>query len=155
MEKLILPAIHLSVLLGFIIYKTKGPFMSFVRTRHQDVNEGLNRSKIQAAQAESKKKEVESKFASLQAEKEKIFSEWKEREQAQLASIKDNSQKLLSMMKSESEQNKKALEETIRAQIMKKFAEQIVVQAEEKIKKGLTAESQAKMNEQFMKEVLA
>ena len=111
MDKLILPVIHLSVLLGFIIYKAKAPFVEFMKKRHQDVSDGLNQAKIQAAQVDTKKREVEAKFASLQKEKEVIFSDWKERQEAQIKAVKESSVKLLSQMKVESAQNTKSLEE--------------------------------------------
>ena len=155
MFKLILPAIHLSILIGFIVYKTKGTFISFMSKRYEDVKDGLNRSKVQATEANTKKAEVEKKFANLQKEKEVIFADWKEREQAQLKAIKESSVKILALMEVESTQNKKSLEEQIRAQILKKLADQILANVETKVKTGLTSDLHKNINEQFMKEVSA
>lgn len=155
MDKLILPAIHLFALVGFIIYKTKTPFVGFVSNRHAQVKDGLNRAKIQAAEAGAKKREIEAKFAGLQKEKDSIFAEWKEKEQAQINAIKAAAPKILAQMKTDAEMNRKSLEEQMRAQIMKKVAEEVLTQVEQKVKDGLTSEKHASLNEQFSKEVLA
>ena len=155
MEKLLLPAIHLFGLVAFIVYKTKGSFVSFMKTRHLEVSDGLNKSKLQAAQADAKRKEVEAKFAGLQKEKEIIFSEWKEREAAQVKTIKESSPKILAQMSSESEMNKKSLEAQVKTQIMKKIAEQIVNRVEENVKSGLNSQVHQGLNEKFVKEVSA
>lgn len=155
MEKLLLPAIHLFGLVAFLVYKTKGSFVSFVNNRHVEVRDGLNKSKLQAAQADSKRKEVEAKFASLQKEKDLIFAEWKEKETAQIKSIKDASPKILAQMSKEAEQNKASLESQVKAQIMKKITDQIVVKVEENVKAGLNAQVHQGLSDRFVKEVSA
>lgn len=153
MEKLLLPAIHLFGLIGFIVYKTKGSFIAFMKNRHTEVSDGLNKAKIQANEANAKKKEVEAKFSNLQKEKEVIFSDWKEREASQLKSIKEGSPKIIAQMNAESEQNKKSLEEQIRAQVMKKIADEIILRVEEKVKSGLNDQTHKGINDHFVKEV--
>ena len=69
MQTLIFPAINFIILLAVVVYFTKAPFFLFMQKRHQDVFEGLNKSKVQAAQAEAKRKEAEIKLASLDAQK--------------------------------------------------------------------------------------
>lgn len=155
MEKLLLPAIHLFGLVAFIVYKTKGTFISYMKNRHLEVSEGLNKSKLQAAQADAKRKEVEAKFAGLQKEKDFIFSEWKEREAAQIKALKEASPKILALMSKESEQNKSSLEEQVKAQIMKKIADQIVIKVEENVKAGLNPQTHQGINDRFLKEVSA
>ena len=155
MDQLIIPTIQLSLLLGFLIYKIKPSFIAHMKTRHGEMSEVLNRAKMQTAQADSRKKEVEAKFANLLAEKESIFADWKERQNSQLAAIKESTPKVLTQMKVESEQNKKSLEVQIRAQVMKSIADQILSRVEDKVKAGLTVESHKAINEQFMKEVSA
>ncbi len=155
MEKLLLPAIHLFGLVAFIIYKTKGSFIEFMKTRHNEVSDGLNKSKLQAAQADARRKEVEAKFAGLEKEKESIFSEWKERESSQVKSIKEASPKILAQMSSESEMNKKSLEAQVKAQIMKKIADHIVTRVEENVKAGMNVQVHQGLNEKFVKEVSA
>lgn len=155
MEKLLLPAIHLFGLVAFLVYKTKGSFINFMKTRHIEVSDGLNKSKLQAAQADAKRREVEAKFAGLQKEKDQIFADWKEREAAQVKAIKDASPKILSQMSAEAEQNKKSLEAQVKAQIMKKMAEQIVNRVEENVKAGLNSQSHQALNDKFIKEVSA
>jgi F-type H+-transporting ATPase subunit b len=155
MEKLILPAVHLFGLVAFIIYKTKGSFVQFMETRHTEMSDGLNKAKIQAASAAAKKKEIEAKFAGLENEKNLIIAEWKEKEAAQLKAIRESSAKLIAQMTIEAEQNKKSLEQQIRNQVMKKYAEQIIVQVEDKVKKGLNEQTHKGMVEQFINEVSA
>jgi len=155
MEKLILPAVHLFGLVAFIIYKTKGSFVQFMETRHNEMSDGLNKAKIQAASAEAKKKEIEAKFAGLEKEKNMIIAEWKEKEAAQIKSIRESSAKLIVQMTVEAEQNKKSLEQQIRNQVMKKIAEQIIVQVEDKVKKGLNEQTHKGMIDQFINEVSA
>lgn len=153
MDKLILPAIHLAVLVGFIIYMVKTPFGEFIRSRHKEVSEGLNKSKTQAIEAEAKKKEVEAKLSSLDLEKQKILAEWKEREAAQLKAIQESSQRILAQMKHEAEQNKKALEEFYKSEALKSVGVLVLSMAEEKIRQGLNPESHHKINDRFAGEL--
>ena len=155
MEKLLLPAIHLFGLVGFLVYKTKGSFINFMKTRHEEVSNGLNQAKIQAAQADARRKEVEAKFAGLQKEKEIIFAEWKEREAAQLKAIKEGTPKLIALMTAEAEQNKKSLEAQMKAQVMKKMADLIINRVEENVKAGLNPQAHQSINDKFMIEVSA
>ena len=155
MEKLLLPAIHLFGLVAFIVYKTKDSFIAFMKNRHTEVSDGLNKAKIQAAEVGAKTKEIEAKFANLQKEKDLIFSEWKEKETAHLNTIKEATPKLILKMDAEAEQNKKSLEGQIRSQIMKKIADQIIVHVEQKVKTGLNDQVHKGLNEKFVKEVSA
>jgi F0F1-type ATP synthase membrane subunit b/b' len=155
MEKLIVPAIHLFGLVAFIIYKTKGSFVGFMKTRHEEVSVGLNKAKIQAAEVGKKKKEIEAKFAGLEKEKEFIFSEWKAKEEAQIKSIKESSIKIIKQMTEEAEINKRTLEQQTIDQIKRKIGEQILAQAEDKIKSGLNDQSHKLLVDQFIKEVSA
>ena len=155
MEKLILPAIHFFGLIAFIVYKTKGSFVDFMKNRHEEVAGGLNKAKNQASQVEAKKKEVEAKFAGLQKEKEMIFSDWKSREADQIKAIKEAAQKNIAQMSSEAEMSKKSLEQQIKAQVMKSVAEQIISSVEQKVKAGLNDQSHKGINDQFVKEVTA
>jgi F0F1-type ATP synthase membrane subunit b/b' len=153
MDKLILPAIHLAIVVGFIVYMVKTPFGNFIRTRHKEVFEGLNKSKIQALEAEAKKKEVEAKLSSLELEKQKIVAESKEREVAQIKAIQESSQRIIAQMKTEAEQNKQALEASFKAEALKSVATQVLIQAEAKIRQGLNSDSHRKINERFTAEV--
>ena len=155
MEKLLLPAIHLFGLLAFIIYKTKDSFVKFMKTRFEEVSEGLNKAKVQTATANSKKQEIEARFANLQKEKEIVFSDWKEREASQLKEIKDSSVKIIAQMNTEAELNRKSLEVQIREQVTKSIAGQIIGLVEEKVKAGLNEQTHKGINEQFVKEVSA
>lgn len=153
MEKLFWPAIHLFGLVAFIIYKTKGSFIDFIKNRHDEISDGLNRAKNQAASVEARKNEIEAKLSGLQKEKEVIFSEWKEKEVEQLKIIKDSSERALIQMKGESERNKKNLEEQFKAQIMKEVAAEVIVRVESKIKSELNDQLHRSINERITKEV--
>ena len=153
MNKLILPAIHLIALLSFIVYKTKTPFVQFMQKRYQEVFDGLNRSKLQALEAEVKKKEVESKFASLESEKKRIALDWVDRQAQQTKAIRESTQRMMAQMKAESEQNKKALEQSYQQTILKNFTKTVLAQAEIKIKQTMTPEVQNNLNQRFVQEV--
>ena len=155
MEKLILPAVHLFGLVAFIVYKTKGSFVEFMKTRHNEVSDGLNKAKIQAAEVNKKKVEIEAKFAGLEKEKETIISEWKAKESSQIKAIQESSAKAISQMSTEAEQVKKSLEQQFQDQIKKKIGEQILAQVEEKVKAGLGSQGHQTMVDQFVKEVSA
>lgn len=153
MEKLILPAIHLALLVGFIIYMVKTPFGEFIRGRHKTISEGLSRSKNQAREAEAKKKEVEAKLSSLELEKQKINAEWKEREAAQFKIVQESSERIIAQMKREAEQNKKSLEEFYKAEAIKSVGALVMAQAESKIRQGLNTDSHRKINDRFASEL--
>ena len=153
MEKLIVPAIHFFGLVAFIIYKTKGSFVGFMKTRHDEVSVGLNKAKTQATEVAIKRKEIEAKFAGLEHEKATIFSEWKAKEETQIRSIKETSVKIINQMNTEAEISKKTIEQQTIDQIKKKIGEQILVQVEEKIKSGLSEQSHKSLIDQFIKEV--
>lgn len=151
MDKLILPAFHLLALLSFITYKTKTPFVQFMQKRFRDVSEGLNRSKTQMLEAESKRQEIEAKLSTLEAEKAKIKNEWAGRQAQQKELIEESSRRVIFQMRDELEQNKKALEISYRTTILKNFSRTILVQAENKIKQGLNVEVHHALNEAFAK----
>jgi|GEM_PF-2506101 len=154
MHKLIVPAIHLAILIGFLVYLTKAPFMEFIRNRHKDISEGLNKSKKQAADVDAKKREVEAKLAGLDQAKQQILAEWKEREVAQVKAIQEGTQRILAQMKSEAEKNKKVLEEFYHAEALKGVAARVLALAEESIRQGLNAETHRKLNERFTGEIV-
>jgi F0F1-type ATP synthase membrane subunit b/b' len=144
-EKLLWPALNLFGLLAFLVYKTKGPFMDFVRGRRVEIFEGLNKSKNQAKAAADRRKEVETKLASLDQEKAKIFTEWKEKEAIQAKAIQESSVRILAQLKVEGEQNKKSLEEQTRIAISRGFRRSVLAQAEQKIGQNLNAEVHSKI----------
>jgi F0F1-type ATP synthase membrane subunit b/b' len=149
MQALILPAIQLAILLGFLGYKLKKPFRNFMHARHYEVTSGLNKSKTHAANSEQKRKEMELKLAGLSIEKQKIIVEWKEREELQIKATKESAQRLLNQMKTEAEQNKKALEEFYKHETLKSIGMLVATQAEAKIRANLNADSHRRMNSQF------
>lgn len=155
MVKLILPAIHLFGLVAFIIYKTKGSMVNFMKTRHAEVSAGLNKAKTQAAMVDAKKKEVETKFASLEKEKAAIFAEWKERESAKIKTIQEGSSKVIQQMKVDAEKNRATLVGQARNQVMRKFANLIIERVEEKVKAGLANQTHEGIHQKFVKEVSA
>ena len=153
MNTLILPALNLLILIGFIVYKTKLPFYQFMQKRRDDVYEGLNRSKVQAKDAALKKSEIEAKFKSLEQIKATIRAEWKQRESQQIAALRDSSERIILQMGKEGEQNKRALEQALQRDILREFKQKILLQAETKIKQNLSPEIHLNLNENFIKEV--
>jgi F0F1-type ATP synthase membrane subunit b/b' len=153
MNTLIFPAVNLILLLGFIVYKTKQPFKDFMQKRHSDVFDGLNRSKIQAAAAATKQKEVEKKLLNLDAERIIIAQEWKQRETQQIAALHESSARVVAQMRKESDQNKKSLEVSLEADILRNFKRNVIAQAETKIKSALNSETHAKLNQSFTQEL--
>jgi F0F1-type ATP synthase membrane subunit b/b' len=144
-EKLIWPAINLFGLLGFLLYKTRAPFLDFVRGRRTDIFEGLNRSRARAEAAQARRKEVEAKMLTLDHQKARILADWKEKEATQTRAILDSSARILAQIRLEAEQNKKTLEEQTRISVERAFRRTVVAQAEKKIASALSAEVHARM----------
>ena len=153
MEKLLWPAINLVGLLGFIAYKTKAPFFSFVRGRRNEIFEGLNKSKIQVEEAQKRRAEIDSRLSGLELEKSKIASEWKEKSLAQTQAIRDGSVKIIEQMKLEAQQNQKALIQQTQKTIQMGFRKSVLTQAEQKISQALNSGVHAKINERLVNEV--
>lgn len=124
-----------------------------MQKRYQDTFDALNRSKIQAAEAAARKKEVETKLSSLDSEKQKIIAEWKERGSQQAVAMKESSQRMVVQMKKESEQNRAALEQSYKEAMVKQFSKTVVAQAEAKIKQSLNEETHQGINQRFTQEV--
>lgn len=154
MQTLLWPFIHFAALVGFIVYKTKTPFVSFVRTRHQDVLTGLNKSKIQAAEAAQRKLEIETKLKGLEAEKKQIMEEWREREAQQIKAAHESTQRILAQLKIDADLNRKSLEAGFRTETTKAIGRLVVAKAEQKLKSAMNADTHKKVNEQFVKEIL-
>ena len=152
MNQLIFPAINHAILVGFIVYKAKPGFYAFIKKRHEEVFEGLNRSKVQAQTVAQRKKEIEAKIKNLDAEKAQIAAEWKQREVDQSRSIKEGSLRVVTQMRQEFEQNKKALELTLLEESLRSFRRNVVAQAEMKIKQALNPALHGKINQEFIKE---
>ena len=153
MEQLLLPAVHFVALIAFLTYKMKAPFATFMVDRHQHVVTGFNRSKAQAAQAETKRKEIDAKLANLDREKDAILNEWKEREALQLKAVTESSARVILQMKAEAQRNKAALEETFRTETIRGIGKLVLAQAEAKIKSGLTPEKHQNINKRFAQEL--
>lgn len=153
MLKLILPAIHLFGLVGFILYKTKGPFFQFMKERQREISEGLNRSKTQASAAAERKKEIEAKLAMLQSEKALIVKEWEEKRIKQVQALQESAARVVAQIKREAEQNRVALEAGVAAEALAEFKRAVLVRAMEKIQKSLTPEVQARLQKQFLSEI--
>jgi F0F1-type ATP synthase membrane subunit b/b' len=153
MLKLILPAIHLFGLVGFILYKTKSPFFQFMKDRQRDISEGLNRSKTQANAAAERKKEIEAKLATLENEKAAIAKEWEEKSQKQARAVQDSAVRVIDQTRREAEQNRIALESGVAAEALADFKRAVMVRAMEKIQKSLSPEVQARLQKQFLNEI--
>lgn len=153
MQGLLWPFVHFAALVGFIVYKAKTPFGQFIQTRHKEVFEGLNRSKLQAAEAAQKKAEIESKLSGLESEKRQIIAEWKEREIQQIKAAQESSSRVVAQLRSDAELNKKALEETFRSETAKAIGLLVLARAEQKIKAAMNAEVHKKVNDGFIREL--
>jgi F0F1-type ATP synthase membrane subunit b/b' len=154
MKTLILPFIHFAALIAFIAYKTKSPFGTFIRSRHSDIVAGLNKAKLQAAEASARKSEIEAKLKALESEKQKISAEWKEREQAQILALQESTQRVLKQARADAELNKKSLIEGFRSEVARALAILVAKRAEEKLKASMTADLQQKVNSNFIKELM-
>ncbi|NDF13783.1 hypothetical protein EB061_00445 [bacterium] len=146
MEKLIWPAINLFGLLGFIFYKTKGPFLDFVSLRRSEIFEGLNRSRIQAEEAARRRKEIETKLSSLEKERSAILDEWREKGVARSNALRERSKTLVVQMRAEAEQNKRALINATRLSIAASYRKSVLQQVEQKLQQALNAERHHKLN---------
>ncbi|MBS1959325.1 MAG: hypothetical protein JST80_07640 [Bdellovibrionales bacterium] len=154
MNGLILPFVNFVALVGFLFYKGKGPFVEFVRGRHQDIKAGLNKSKIQVAEAAAKKAEIEAKLKGLDGEKQAIIAEWKEREVQQIKAIQETSIRVVAQLKVDADLNKKVLEQSFRSDAARAIAQLVIAKAEQKLKSSMTAESHKKINDGFVKELM-
>ncbi len=153
MLKLILPAIHLFGLVGFILYKAKSPFFQFMKDRQRDISEGLNKSKTQANMAAQRKKEIEAKFSMLESEKNMIAKEWEEKRQKQSQAVQESAVRVIAQTRREAEQNRVALESGVAAETLADFKRAVLVQAKEKIQKSLSPEIQARLQKRFLNEI--
>ena len=153
MLKLILPAIHLFGLVGFILYKTKSPFFQFMKDRQRDISEGLNKSKTQANAAAERKKEIEAKLATLESEKAVIAREWEEKRIKQVQTVQESSARVIAQTRREAEQNRVALESGVAAEALADFKRAVMVRAMEKIQKSLSPEIQVRLQKQFLNEI--
>jgi F0F1-type ATP synthase membrane subunit b/b' len=151
MQQLILPALNFALLIGFLTYKVRTPFKDYVKGRHKEIFEGLNRSKTQAAEAASRKKDIDAKLAGLDQERVQISAEWKEREAQQIVAMRESSARLIAQMRNEAVRNKAALEETTRLQAMSAIRQLILKQAEETIRKGLNPQVHNTINAEVTK----
>jgi F0F1-type ATP synthase membrane subunit b/b' len=153
MLKLILPAIHLFGLVGFILYKVRGPFFEFMRVRQRDISEGLNRSRKQAQEAAERKREIESKLGALDREKETIAREWKEKLAQQGRALEESSVRIIEQMKREADQNRVALEAVVRKETVAAFRKAVLARAQEKIETALDADVHARLHAKFAQDL--
>jgi len=153
MEHLFWPALNLFGLLGFIAYKTRGPFFSFVRSRRDQITDGLNRSKIQIESASRRKAEVEAKLSSLESEVAAILSDWRKKTEQKSAAIRDASVRVLGQMTAEAELNRKSLVEQTSKSIERSFRRAITQAAETKIRQSLNDGVHQQVNLSLVREV--
>jgi F0F1-type ATP synthase membrane subunit b/b' len=153
MLKLILPAIHLFGLVGFILYKAKSPFFQFMKDRQRDISEGLNKSKTQANMAAQRKKEIEAKFSMLESEKNMIAKEWEEKRLKQSQAVQESAVRVIAQTRREAEQNRVALESGVASEALSDFKRAVMVRAMEKIQKSMSPEIQSRLQKQFLNEI--
>jgi F0F1-type ATP synthase membrane subunit b/b' len=153
MGALLWPALNLLGLLGFVAYKTKGPFFEFVRARRNEIFEGLNKSKARMEEASRRKAEVDARLAKLDWETKAIAAEWIQKSAAQTSAIREASTRVVEQMKAEAGQNKIALVEQTRLAIRASFKRAILQAAEQKIAQSLNSNVHAKVNERLAGEV--
>lgn len=153
MNTLILPALNLLVLLAFVFYKTRAPFAQFLKDRYENIVTALNQSKRQAAVLDTKKKEVELKFAQLESDRKKIFETWKQQEVAQAKAIQESSTRIIAQMKKDAEFSKLGLEDSLRSEAVKALAEHTLRLAKDKIQQKLNPEAHKKIIDRFVAEV--
>lgn len=154
MDTLILPALNLGVLLAFLIYKLKSPLGQYVTSRHKEVIDGLDRTRKSVADAKLRRAEIEAKLARLDDEKKSIFNEWKEREAMQSAALKESSSRVLQQMMSDVANNKIAMVETMKIDLLKSTGALTVKMIEEKVKQKLNADTHQKINQALSKELV-
>ncbi len=153
MEKLFWPALNLLGFLGFLAYKAKGPFFSFVKHRRVEIFEGLNKSKAAMEQASKKRTEIEARISRLDSETKEIAAEWAQKGAAQAKAIREASTRVVEQMKIEAEQNKVALVEQTKVSIRSSFKKAILQAAEQKIIQSLNSSVHAQANERLVGEV--
>jgi F0F1-type ATP synthase membrane subunit b/b' len=153
METLLLPALNLAVLLGFLFYKLKSPLGQFLVDRHKETVDGLDRTRKQVADAELRRAEIEKRLSQLSSDVAIIQREWKEREVMQIKSIRDGSVRVKTQMKTEVETNKLALQETMRSDLINHAGKWVVDAVQEKIKNKLNSDRHQKLNQKMIQEL--
>lgn len=157
MSSLLLPLLHVSILFGFLYFMMRTPFVQYMAERYREVADGLNQSKIQVADAEAKRKEIEKKLSSLGQSRDLIFQEWREREQLQLQAIKDGSKRALSQLEKDATSNRSALAEQAKKSLVSEIGLVVLKMAQNKISEKLSggagAEAHQKINDRFSREV--
>jgi F0F1-type ATP synthase membrane subunit b/b' len=153
METLLLPALNLAVLLGFLFYKLKSPLGQFLVDRHKETVDGLDRTRKQVADAELRRAEIEKRLSQLSSDVATIQREWKEREVMQIKSIRDGSVRVKTQMKTEVETNKLALQETMRSDLINHAGKWVVDAVQEKIKNKLNSDRHQKLNQKMIQEL--
>ena len=85
--------------------------------------------------------------------KKVIASEWNERQAQQEAALRESSVRVIAQMKKEAEQNKKALDASLKADLLKAFRKNVLNQAESKIKSSLNPGLHASINQGFIQDL--
>jgi F0F1-type ATP synthase membrane subunit b/b' len=153
MMKLILPALHLFGLVAFILYKVKTPFFRFLIDRQKEISDGLGKAKTQAESAAKRKREIETRLATLDREKAIIATEWKEKLARQSAALQESSARVIAQMRREADQNRKALEAAMGRDELLAFRKAVMKRASEKIGSSLDAGVHARLREKFVSEI--
>jgi F0F1-type ATP synthase membrane subunit b/b' len=153
MEKLFWPAVNLFMLLGFLGYKTKTPFFSYLRGRREEIFEGLNKSKSRLEEAKKRRADAEARIYRLGDESAAIAAEWSQKGFLQAEALRTGSIRVIAQMKLEAEQNRKTLMEQTKKSIQSSFRKTLLQAAEQKIVQSLNSAVHAKVNERLAGEV--
>ncbi len=148
-----LSIVHVTILFGFIYRKFGGGIEGFLAGRRSSISETLLASKRAQEEIQAKKRDLDQKFTSLEADRAKIFSDWTKRLQEDLAAAKHQSEQLARMVREEHTQNLRALTIAIEGELKRDVAENVLNLAEQRILRSMNDGTRASIKKKVIQEM--
>lgn len=153
MGDLLFPAINFALFAILLYSLLKKPVKGFVHERHVTLSQTLKEVRQQLKEAREQFEEFSAKLGAVKVEEDSILdAAKKEALESQTRILNYASERSNQIIRDAKESTQRAFVE-LKAELKKEFADQVVAQAEQLIKKRLTGEDQQRIRKRFSSEV--
>lgn len=153
MASLIPSAVNLAILVGILVFYTREPLRQFVRTRHETLRDELQKTALDLRTAKQRYEEFSGRLASMESEAASLRQQAKDDARAAKTRVVEDAKRLAQTIVTDARAAGEGLYSDFRRQLREEFAEKVVARAEALLKARLTGEDQARLREDFTRQL--
>ena len=153
MHTLVLPALNLLVLLGVLFYYLRAPLKNFVASRHQLLQEEVQRVSGQLREAQGKYEEFSAKLKAIDTEISILRDQSKQDAEAMKIRVLNDARRLSTLVVSDAKTSAENLFSEFRLRLQADLGNQVVDRAEQFLRERLTGDDRVRIRREFSKQV--